>query len=132
MSRVRTPNSPPEEPAATPSGGIARRARGRRTAPAIEASVAKPWVALALLQLTNYAALRRLLGVARSNDVAFDIADRIAALLPDAAVTVFGRWTIEVETCVADAAELDAFANTLTTAATEPFDLDGEHHAIEL
>jgi len=132
MSRVRTPNSPTEELASRPSGGVARRARGRRTVPAIETSIAKPWIAQALLQLTNYAALRRLLGVARSNDVAFDIADRIAALMPDAAVTVFGRWTIEIETCVADAAELDAFANTLTTAAAEPFDLDGEYHAIEL
>ena len=99
---------------------------------AIEASVAKPWIAQALLQLTNQAALRRLLGVARSNDVAFDIADRIAALIPDAAVAVVGRWTIEVETCLGDSVDLDLFAKTLAAAAAEPFDLDGEHHTLEL
>ena len=97
----------------------------------LEASVAKPWVAQALLQWTNHLALRRLLGVARSNDVAFDVADRIAALLPAAVVTVFGRWTVEIETCLADAAELQVLADTLATAAAEAFDLDGEHHALE-
>lgn len=132
MSRVRTPKSTVVDRASRPSGGIALRARGRRILPAIDASVAKPWIAQALLQLTNQSALRRLLGVARSNDVALDIAERIAAVLPTAAVAVVGRWTIEVETCLGGSLELDAFANALTAASADPFDLDGEQHTLEL
>jgi len=132
MSRVRTPNSTVDDRAARPSGAIARRARGRRTAPSIEVSAAKPWIAQALLQLTNQAALRRLLGIARSNDVALDIADRIAALLPTATVAVVGRWMIEVETSLGGSADLDVLADTLAAAAVEPFDLDGESHTLDL
>jgi EAL domain-containing protein (putative c-di-GMP-specific phosphodiesterase class I) len=132
MARVRTPISPADKPASRPSRAGAERGRHRRVAPPVEASLAKPWIAQALLQLTNQGALRRVLGVARSNDVALDIADRVVSLMPDAAVTVVGRWTIEVEACVGDAAELDAFAATLSAAVAEPFDLDGEHHVIDL
>jgi EAL domain-containing protein (putative c-di-GMP-specific phosphodiesterase class I) len=131
MSRVRTPASPAKEPVSRPKGAV-RRARDRRLVTAIEASVAKPWIAQALLQLTNQGALRRLLGVARSNDVAFEVADRIATLLPDAIVAVVGRWTIEVETCLGGSVEFNTFANTLAMAAAEPFDLDGEQHALDL
>ncbi|MBN8814510.1 MAG: EAL domain-containing protein [Sphingomonas sp.] len=89
-------------------------------------------MAQALLQLTNQTALRRLLGVARSNGVAFDVADRIAILLPHAVVTVVGRWTIEVETSVGDSGDLHRFAAVLARAGGDPFDLDGEHHVIDL
>lgn len=100
--------------------------------PVVEPTVAKPWIALGLLQLTNWPALRRMLGVARSNAVALDVADRIAALLPDAAVSTVGRWTVEVESCLAGSVELNAFASTLAAAVAEPFDLDGEIHTVEL
>jgi EAL domain-containing protein (putative c-di-GMP-specific phosphodiesterase class I) len=132
MARARTPISSADEPASPPSSAVAARDRHRRAAPPIEASLDKPWVAQAMLQLTNQATLRRLLGVARSNDVALDIADRVAAMMPDAAVTVVGRWTIEIGTCVGNAADLHAFAETLTATVAEPFDLDGEQHAIDL
>ena len=115
-----------------PNGGLSRRMLSRRTAPTVEVSLGKPWIAQGLLQLTNHAALRRLLGVARSNDVAFDVADRVTALLPDAVVSVVGRWTIEVEACLGDTVELNLFAKTLATAAAEPFDLDGELHTLDL
>jgi len=132
MSRARTPNTPSDDRAIRPSGGVARRVRSRRGAGRIAASVAKPWTAQGLLQLTNQSALRRLLGVARANDVAFDVADRIADLIPDAAVNVVGRWTIEVETFLGNSVDLHLFAKTLTAAVAEPFDLDGEHHVLEL
>jgi len=127
MARVRTSNPVPDRPARS----AGPRGRDPRVTPT-EISLAKPWIAQALLQLTNQAALRRLLGVARSNQVALDVADRIVALMPDAAVSVVGRWTIEVETCVGDAVELDAFAKALAGAVAEPFDLDGEQHPVEL
>jgi EAL domain-containing protein (putative c-di-GMP-specific phosphodiesterase class I) len=45
---------------------------------------------------------------------------------------VVGRWTIEVETCLGGSVEFNTFANTLAMAAAEPFDLDGEQHALDL
>lgn len=132
MSRVRTPNSTAETRSSRPSGSVARRVRGRRTLPAIEPSTVTPWIAQGLLQLTNQAALRRLLGVARSNEVAFDIADRIAGMIPDAVVSVVGRWTIEVETYLDSSVDLHLFSKALAGAVADPFDLDGEHHTLEL
>ncbi|MBS0480070.1 MAG: EAL domain-containing protein [Proteobacteria bacterium] len=100
--------------------------------PSAEASTAKPWIAQGLLQLTNLAALRRLLGVARANDVVFDVADHVAGLIPDADVVVVGRWTIEVETCLGNSVDLHLFAKTLAAAVADPFDLDGEQHMLDV
>lgn len=105
--------------------------RGAAT-PFEQVSATKPWAVQALTQMTNQAFLRRHLGVARSNDVAFDIADRIAGAMPGVVATVIGRWTVEVETCVADTAQLQQFSDSLTAALAEPFDLDGERHHIDL
>ena len=131
MARVRTSKNASGGPVVRPGRAAGARGRDLRITPT-EISAAKPWIAQALLQLTNQAALRRLLGVARSNDVALDVADRIVALMPDAAVTVIGRWTIEVETCVGDATELERFAKALAASVAEPLDLDGEHHPVDL
>ncbi|MES2095712.1 MAG: EAL domain-containing protein [Pseudomonadota bacterium] len=95
-------------------------------------SAAKPWAVQALLQLTNQGTLRRHLGVARSNDIAFDVADRVALRMPDVAVAVIGRWTVEVETCVGEGAELQDFADALAAMFGGPLDLDGEPHHVEL
>lgn len=132
MSRVRTPNNAAEDRASRPSGSIARRARKRPTVPGVGASAAKSWVAQGLVQLTNQAALRRLLGVARANGVAFDIADRIADLIPDAVVAVVGRWTIEVETYLDNSVDLHLFSKALAASVAEPLDLDGERHMLDL
>ncbi|HEX4693404.1 EAL domain-containing protein [Sphingomonas sp.] len=126
-------------PARTPTkaAGKAENRRGRAALTAAnreptDTSAAAPWLAQALLQISNQGTLRRLLGVARTNDLVLDVADRIVAVLPDATVAVVGRWTVEVDSCVSDAAELAAFASTLAAAIADPFDLDGEQHAIEL
>jgi len=133
MARVRTPISPAREPGDQFGQGPASRSRMRGAPlPLTQVSESKPWAVQALAQMTNQAFLRRHLGVARSNDIAFDIADRVAGALPGVVATVIGRWTVEVETCVADTAELDHFAERLTEALAEPFDLDGERHHIDM
>ena len=133
MARDRTPISPAEEPVGQSGLSSTSRSRMRGAAtPFAQVSATKPWAVQALAQMTNQAFLRRHLGVARSNDIAFDIADRIAGAMPGVVATVIGRWTVEVDTCVADAAELQQFSERLTTALTEPFDLDGERHHIDL
>lgn len=133
MARDHTPISPVEEPVGQTGLSSTSRSRMRGAAtPFAQVSDTKPWAVQALAQMTNQAFLRRHLGVARSNDVAFDIADRIAGAMPGVVATVIGRWTVEVETCVADTAQLQQFSDSLTTALAEPFDLDGERHHIDL
>ena len=133
MARDHTPISPVEEPVGQTGLSSTSRSRMRGAAtPFAQVSPTKPWAVQALAQMTNQAFLRRHLGVARSNDIAFDIADRIAGAMPGVVATVIGRWTVEVETCVADAAELQQFSDSLTTALADPFDLDGERHHIDL
>ncbi len=135
MARVRTPLSPADPPGSRSGQYAAQysatRSRARRSLPAADDMDVKPWAVQALLQLTNQASLRRLLGVARTNDIIFDITDRLVVVLPDIVATVVGRWTIEIETCVCDAAELQAFVDTLSVTLVEPFDIDGERHAID-
>jgi EAL domain-containing protein (putative c-di-GMP-specific phosphodiesterase class I) len=133
MARDHTPISPVEEPVGQTGLSSTSRSRMRGAAtPFAQVSPTKPWAVQALAQMTNQAFLRRHLGVARSNDIAFDIADRIAGAMPGVVATVIGRWTVEVETCVADAAELQQFSDSLTAALADPFDLDGERHHIDL
>jgi EAL domain-containing protein (putative c-di-GMP-specific phosphodiesterase class I) len=132
MARVRTPISPVDEPVGQQGRLSASRSRMRGAAtPFAQVSETKPWAVQALAQMTNQAFLRRHLGVARSNDIAFDIADRIAGAMPGVVATVIGRWTVEVETCVADTGELQHFSDRLTEALAQPFDLDGERHQID-
>lgn len=121
MARVHSPNRPAR--GSSSRSGLAARSEGL--------SETKPWPVLALLQFTNQSWLRRQLGVARANDIVFDVADRLAHSLPDGVVGVVGRWTVEVETCVTDTAELTAFADALNLSLAAPFDLDGEHHAVD-
>lgn len=133
MARVPTPNSPVEEPVGQSGLSSTSRSRMRGAAtPFAQVSATKPWAVQALAQMTNQSFLRRHLGVARSNDIAFDIADRIANAMPGVVATVIGRWTVEVDTCVADTAELQDFSDSLTEALAAPFDLDGERHHIDL
>lgn len=133
MARDQIPISPVEEPVGQSGLPSTSRSRMRGAAtPFAQVSDTKPWAVQALAQMTNQAFLRRHLGVARSNDIAFDIADRIAGAMPGVVATVIGRWTVEVETCVADASELQQFSDSLTEALAEPFDLDGERHQIDL
>lgn len=133
MARVRTPMNPVEEPVGQHGHQSASRSRMRGAATAFaQVSETKPWAVQALAQMTNQAFLRRHLGVARSNDIAFDIADRIAGAMPGVVATVIGRWTVEVETCVADTAQLQEFSDSLAEALAAPFDLDGERHHIDL
>ena len=132
MARVPTSPSTVTKPVPRYGRSVALRHRGWRNAPDVEPTIAKPWAALALLQVTNQAALRRQLGVARSNDIAFDIAERVVAQLPNVAVVVIGRGTVEVATCLSDAPALEAFGERLVAGFADPLDLDGEQHVIDL
>jgi EAL domain-containing protein (putative c-di-GMP-specific phosphodiesterase class I) len=91
-----------------------------------------PWSMLALLQITNLPALRREIGTPRSHDLSLDIAERVAALLPEAIVSPVGRWIVEIEAFVGGAAELHTHAENIVAAFADPIDLDGERHFVEI
>ena len=83
---------------------------------------------LLLIEAANFIQLRRLLGVRRADLLTVEIAERVAAVLPDAIVSTVGRNLVEVavvgDEVAAAAAVHDAFASVLV--------LDGEPHQVRL
>lgn len=129
MARICPPNDQ--------AGAVAVRREqamsGLTSAPFQEGVLAtKPWPMLALLRITNFAALRREIGAARANGISLQVAERLASLLPDAVVSPVGRWIIEVEAFVDGADDLHACVDKMMAAFAGPIDLDGEHHLIEI
>jgi EAL domain-containing protein (putative c-di-GMP-specific phosphodiesterase class I) len=129
MARIRTPKDQAE-----PAAARQARAMPDLMSVSFRDTIVEPksWPMLALLQITNLAALRREIGTPRANDVSLDVAERVAALLPDAIVSPVGRWIIEVEGFVDGADGLNAYVDRIVTAFAEPVDLDGERHLIEI
>lgn len=127
MARVGTSRSLAEKAATYPVRAVSPRA-----AKALRASN-RPWSFLALLQLTNQAALRRELGLPRAHALVFDLADRIAEALGDGdiGVSVVGRWTIEIEALIDDTAVATRMAETVTALFADPLEIDGEHHVVD-
>lgn len=125
MTQDDVPNGP--EKVGSPRSA---RLAARRLA-VVTGDAARSWVVVALLQLTNQAALRRELGLARAHALAFDIADRLGESLPEMQVTVVGRWTVEIEGRVADASGLTDFADTIAALFAAPFPIDGEMHTVD-
>ena len=96
-----------------------------------------PWACdghlhLALVEIANFAALRRSLGLARADRLIAMVAARIAALAPAASATPSRRDRVEV--WLRDA-RLDAMAEvaaTLRAGFDEPLAIDGETYAVQL
>ena len=85
---------------------------------------------LLLVEVADFKGLRRLLGVQRADLLALDIAERVAALLPDACVATVGRNLVEL-TFASDALDaLDVAIATIEHGFEQPIALDGERHRI--
>lgn len=93
---------------------------------------AMSWRFLSVVEITNFAALRRLLGAERADGLVFDIADRVLLNIPDVRVAVTGRRTVEFTGDAASFAEIEQQLEALRLTFEIPFDLDGESHRIEL
>ncbi|OYY91104.1 MAG: hypothetical protein B7Y45_04610 [Sphingomonas sp. 28-66-16] len=92
----------------------------------------KLWRFLCLVEITNFAPLRRHLGAPRADCLVIDVANRIADVLPDARMAVIGRTMIELSFEGHAIDDLDAALAGLQALFEEPVDLDGEPHALEL
>ncbi|MBY0520363.1 MAG: EAL domain-containing protein [Sphingomonas sp.] len=91
-----------------------------------------PWRFLALVEISNFAPLRRHLGAPRADCLVLDVADRVATRLADARLAVVGRTTIEIAFEGDEPVQLHDAIATITTLFATPIDLDGEPHMVEI
>jgi len=91
-----------------------------------------PWRFLALLEIANFAPLRRHLGAPRADCLVLDVADRVSEQQPEARLAVVGRTTIEVAFEGDDLSDLSHALDAIVATFAAPIDLDGEPHRVEL
>lgn len=90
------------------------------------------WRFRLLVEIANYAALRRHLGRARAELLCHDLIDRLSLLMPEARMAAGGRALVEVDF---ESDSTDALRHALgrvRKASSEAFDLDGEQHHLSL
>ena len=92
---------------------------------------ARAWRFQVAAEITNFASLRRILGKARAALLVDDVSRRIAAHADWARLRGCGS-AIEIEFEGETPADLDTGLGIIRTACEPPFDLDGEHHRIEM
>ena len=98
---------------------------------------AEPWgpaghLHLLLIEIANFAALRRTLGVQRAEMLMLDVAERVAALVPAATVATAGRNLLEVhlhDPCPNAAHEVMA---AIEAGFATPMPIDGGSHVVDL
>ena len=88
-------------------------------------------VHLLLVEIADFASVRRLIGVQRADLLADDVAERVAAALPSTCVRTLGRNLVQV-TLSADAGQLSGALDLLRAAFGEPFVIDGETHRLHV
>ncbi len=91
-----------------------------------------PWHFVLLVEIGNFAVLRRYLGVPRADCLVLDISDRAGELLPHARLAVVGRTTIEIRFEGGERADLDRAAADLAALFAQAITLDGEQHQLDL
>ena len=85
---------------------------------------------LILLEIAAFAELRRRIGVARADLLMVDVAERVAALLPDATVTTAGRNLVELALLVPDRDALDRLTTIIHDGFAAPLSIDGEPYRL--
>ena len=85
-----------------------------------------------LVEIANFAPLRRHLGRARADLLAQDVARRIEAVLPSADVAVAARSLVGCWFYGAEPRDLDRAMHLVRADFATPVDLDGERHFVEL
>ena len=146
MARILQPHLPPRRPArgSSPRGAADGATTVASVAPSRRTSVKRglqrgaapvrigAWQFVCLVQIGNFAALRRHLGPTRAEDLARELEARIAVALPEASSLAIGRATIEVAFIGDGFGALEAAVAKLREATARPFDIDTELHAFEI
>ncbi len=94
--------------------------------------VAKSWQLLGLIEISNFVALRRHVGVARADMIVVDVSDRIIARCPALRLVEVGRTQVELSADGDSFAELETLTAEVMALFEEPVDLDGEFHRVEI
>ena len=97
-----------------------------------DAAPSARWAHLLLVEITDFASLRRLLGIGRADLLGLDIAERVATLLPHAGVATAGRTLIEVRLATDARGDIDRAVATLHAGFAQPLPIDGELHIVDL
>ena len=92
----------------------------------------RDWQFLCMGEVGNFAALRRHVGRARADDLAYEVLDRIAATVPGVRGTVVGRGLVEFAFEGDAIADLESTLSRLGSLFAQPIDLDGEPHHLEM
>jgi EAL domain-containing protein (putative c-di-GMP-specific phosphodiesterase class I) len=103
-----------------PSSAIARRACSSR------------WRFLVMVEIANYAMLRRHVGARRAETLAMDIVDALAALTPGSNARVAARDVIELELTAPTRAALDELLADFDALFAEPLTFDAEPYLVEI
>ncbi|HEU0043681.1 GGDEF domain-containing phosphodiesterase [Sphingomonas sp.] len=87
-------------------------------------------VHLALVEIAQFAALRRMVGVQRADLLVLDVAERIASAVSKARVETVGRNLVEVSFTTHSPADVEPVVATIHAAFDQPVCIDGEFHSI--
>jgi diguanylate cyclase len=105
------------------------RSSGARGGPGSEGRF---WRILCLVEIANFAMLRRHLGRPRADKLALDVARRINALCPDLRIATVGRSIVELaferDTPEAAAADIDRLRKSFLRS----LDLEGERYQLQM
>ncbi len=85
-----------------------------------------------LAEISDYASVRRSVGVPRAAAIIAEIATRVAEALPDIRLTLVGRTTLELSFDRPSVADGHVVLTRIHAAMTPSFDLDGEPHRLAL
>lgn len=88
------------------------------------------WDVVALVEIGNFAALRRYLGGGRADHLAEDLAARIGNCLPDGCARAVGRNLVEIVATANDRRAVDSLMEATIACFESPLDCDGESQAI--
>ena len=113
---------------------VPRRAKAPRARPKVLSPVPlrAGWQGTGLIEITNFAALRRHLGRIRADGLVLDVSHRVRAAMPGVATAIVGRATIEFDSTGETLDDIRRVAEQLAQACRAPFDLDGETHRLEV
>lgn len=87
---------------------------------------------LLLIEIGNFAVLRRSLGLRRADLLILDVAERIAAQCPEGNVATIGRNLVELQVAGNEHAGLDALIASVRAGLEHGLTIDGQPHRVEL
>lgn len=133
---VQPPHVPtvPRRPATESTHPFVSDSRGIHVVPTapLDQIQALSWRFVALVEVENFVALRRALGRSSADSVIVDLERRIAATIPDAKTSLFGRQTVEMTFGGTKFSDLEHAVIALRMAVSEPFESPDGPYSLDI